>query len=710
MFLRRLELQGFKSFAEKISLDLSHGITAIVGPNGSGKSNITDSLRWLLGEREARNLRGGKAEDLIFAGTKDRSRMGMAQATLYFDNSSNFFPVDYKEVSISRRVSRDGNSEILLNKSEIRLKDVVDFFAKSRMGARGLSIVNQGESDIFINATPLERREMIEEILGLKEYQIKKSEANRRLKNTGFNLEKAKALIDELTPHLRLLKKQVSRYEGREEMARELNDLESRYYGSRFKTLKKDISSLEPSTKETEAEFKKQEEVVKKLETEITGVRQSEPEANEKIKSIQEKRRVLLDRKFSSQKDLSRLEARLEITESTDNVKEAALIATLKDIKNLALESVKDLEVSKLKSALEKIAGFVDKLFSKGGADVDDLKQAIKKFQVEIGSLDKELKDLDLAESESTKSMREFNEKFKQTFVTFEEERSKFIKIKEKKNTLFFEKEKLDIKISDLVSQMAEIGRKPADFENWRGEPLEDEEVSVRKMFRLRGELSAIGEIDENVVKEHKETEERHKFLTTQVDDLEKAIIDLKGLIKELDYKIRHEFSSAMNHINEEFGRYIHALFGGGKARLVVEEKKEKDNKKEAESEEINDEVSTNGNESVEEGIYIDINLPRKRLKGLEVLSGGERALVSIAVLFALISVSPPPFLVLDEIDAPLDERNARRFGELLKEFGKKTQFVIVTHNRATMEAADVLYGVTMSSDGTSQVLSIKLE
>jgi len=152
MLLRRLELQGFKSFADKITLDLSHRVTAIVGPNGSGKSNITDSIRWLLGERDARNLRGGKGEDLIFAGTKDKPRSGMAQATLHFDNSSGALPVEYKDLAISRKVTRDGLSAFSLNKSEIRLKDVIEFFAKAKLGARGLTIISQGESDMFIGA------------------------------------------------------------------------------------------------------------------------------------------------------------------------------------------------------------------------------------------------------------------------------------------------------------------------------------------------------------------------------------------------------------------------------------------------------------------------------------------------------------------------------------------------------------------------------
>ena len=704
MFLRKLELQGFKSFADKISLDLSHGITAVVGPNGSGKSNITDALRWLLGEREARNLRGGKVEDLIFAGTKDRPRMGMAQASMYFDNSSGFFPVDYKEVSVSRRLSRDGESEILLNKSEIRLKDVIDFFAKSRMGARGLSIVSQGESDIFINSTPLERREMIEEILGLKEYQIKKAEAVRRLKNTGFNLEKANALIGELAPHLRMLKKQVSRYEGREEIAGELNELENRYYGSRLKKIKDALLKLQPALKDAGKELSKQEVVTKKLEAEITDVRNSGPETDEKIKVIQEKRKNSLDRKFNFQKDLNRLETRLELTQNLPDVKEVNLLAALKDVRNLAYASVEEGTLERLKDTVSKIVSLIDNLFSKGNDASGELKKSMAKLEADIKQTDKELKDLDIAEADSTKHIRQFNEKFKEIFIAFESERNKLIKLKDEKNSLVFESEKLDIKLKDLSVQILEIGRKASDFDVWSGVPLEDEEVAVRRMFRLRGELSAIGEIDQNTIKDYKETEERHTFLVDQVSDLEKAVTDLNKLIEDLDYKIRHEFNSAISHISEEFNKYINALFGGGKAKLTVEEEKDE----RALDVEVEG-LEAQANEKVESGVYIDVSFPRKRLKGLEVLSGGEKALVSIAALFALISVSPPPFLVLDEIDAPLDEINARRFGELLKNFSKKTQFLIVTHNRATMEAADVLYGVTMSADGTSQVLSIKL-
>src|SRR3989344_7828621 len=234
MHLKRLELLGFKSFAQKTVLDFPAGIAVVVGPNGSGKSNIIDAIRWLLGEREAKNIRGAKAEDLIFAGTQLRPRMGLAQATIFFDNSDHFFPLDYTEISVSRKISRDGDSEYFINEAPVRLKDIIDFFAKARLGARGLTIVNQGNSDIFVRATPKERRTMIEEVLGLRQYQLKKHEAERKLINTKFNLEKVKAMTDELLPHLRLLRRQASKYEKQAELQKEMEALEIDYFGGKL--------------------------------------------------------------------------------------------------------------------------------------------------------------------------------------------------------------------------------------------------------------------------------------------------------------------------------------------------------------------------------------------------------------------------------------------------------------------------------------------
>ena len=233
-------------------------------------------------------------------------------------------------------------------------------------------------------------------------------------------------------------------------------------------------------------------------------------------------------------------------------------------------------------------------------------------------------------------------------------------------------------------------------------------------MLRLRGELAAIGEIDATTVKEAEETRSRHSFLTTQSVDLHKALLDLESLKRELEEKIHVLFEVSLHKINEEFTKLFALMFGGGRAKFKIKVPEKKTpmlvDGEVGVSIPLEEDVGKDEEEKPEIGLDIEVSIPRKRITGLDMLSGGERSLVSIAALFALISVSPPPFLVLDEIDAALDERNASRFAEMLKDFSNKTQFVIVTHNRATMEVANVLYGVTMGEDGTSRVLSLKLE
>lgn len=189
--------------------------------------------------------------------------------------------------------------------------------------------------------------------------------------------------------------------------------------------------------------------------------------------------------------------------------------------------------------------------------------------------------------------------------------------------------------------------------------------------------------------------------------------------MQELSEKIKTEFSKSLLKINEEFEKFFALMFGGGVAKLTLEKPRIPKKKEVGEVQAVYEEgemIGETKNDEMEEmiekdpGVDIDVRLPRKKVTTLDMLSCGERSLVGIAALFAMVAVSPPPFLILDEIDAPLDERNARRFGDMLKEFSKKTQFIVVTHNRATMEAADILYGVTLGEDGASKIVSLKLE
>ncbi len=177
MFLKRLEVIGFKSFAERIGIDFVPGVTAVVGPNGSGKSNVTDAIRWVLGEQSAKSLRGSKMEDVIFAGSDSRKPLNFAEVTLVLDNSDEQLAFSYTEVSVTRRVYRSGDSEYLLNNQQCRLKDITDLFMDSGLGKEAFSIISQGRVDEILNSRPDDRRSIFEEAAGVLKYKLRKKKS-----------------------------------------------------------------------------------------------------------------------------------------------------------------------------------------------------------------------------------------------------------------------------------------------------------------------------------------------------------------------------------------------------------------------------------------------------------------------------------------------------------------------------------------------------
>ena len=177
LFLKRLDIVGFKSFAERISVDFVSGVTAVVGPNGSGKSNITDSIRWVLGEQSAKSLRGSKMEDIIFAGSDSRKALNFAEVTLTLNNESQFLPIDFHEVSVTRRVTRSGDSDFFINKKPCRLKDIVDLFMDSGLGKEAFSIISQGKVEEILSSKSEERRGVFEEAAGVLKYKLRKNKA-----------------------------------------------------------------------------------------------------------------------------------------------------------------------------------------------------------------------------------------------------------------------------------------------------------------------------------------------------------------------------------------------------------------------------------------------------------------------------------------------------------------------------------------------------
>ncbi|MBQ9737440.1 MAG: AAA family ATPase, partial [Clostridia bacterium] len=208
MYLKSVEMQGFKSFADKIYLDFNPGITAIVGPNGSGKSNISDAIRWVMGEQSVKSLRGSRMEDVIFSGTEVRKPQGFAEVSLVLDNSKRIFPLDYEEVTVTRRVYRSGEGEYFINRNACRLKDIHELFMDTGLGREGYSIVGQGKIDEILSNKSEDRRRIFEETAGITKYKYRKNEAEKKLERTNENLTRVTDIMGELEGQLEPLRNQ----------------------------------------------------------------------------------------------------------------------------------------------------------------------------------------------------------------------------------------------------------------------------------------------------------------------------------------------------------------------------------------------------------------------------------------------------------------------------------------------------------------------
>ncbi len=223
--LKRLELVGFKSFADKTAFDFGDGITAIVGPNGSGKSNIVDAVRWILGEQSAKSLRGGEMADVIFNGSASRRSLGMAEVTMTFDNRRRLLATEADEVQITRRVYRSGEGEYLINQQPCRLKDIKDLFLGSGAGTDAYSIIEQGRVDVLLQASTKERRTIFEEAAGISRFKAKKSETLRRLERVELNLQRLRDILDEVEKQLRSVKLQAAKAQRYQEYTGRLKEL-----------------------------------------------------------------------------------------------------------------------------------------------------------------------------------------------------------------------------------------------------------------------------------------------------------------------------------------------------------------------------------------------------------------------------------------------------------------------------------------------------
>ncbi len=733
--LKRLEIVGFKSFVRKTVLDFSSATTAIVGPNGSGKSNVAEAFRFALGEQSMKSMRGKRAEDLIFNGSHSVPRSNRAAVAIVFDNpmrgGKRSFNIDFDEVMIERSVLRDGTSEYSINGSRVRLRDIEELLASANIGETGHHIISQGEADRILLANARERRTMLEDALGLKVYEFKKNEAQKKLEKTEVNIGQVNSLRRELAPHLRFLERQVEKLERAEGLRQELIKLAGAYFSAedaylaheksrvtsekqaaseRLAAASAELSAIEERAT-TDAEGVKRLEVVRKTELTVERI------ANERATLARELGRV--EGALHAAKERSKKVG----TDAYARVAREDLITLAEEAERQVKEiSSPDAAISALKSLHAAIKAFVDRfiapaddLLSEEERSVYALEQEHQDLMAKDTELAREIEETRLALGRAREALTAYDETGKELrrhileyAQTKAHEEGEVARAEARERELSFLAEKLEGEKAEVVVLVGVAALSYEASTNALGEERRVQEERKHTLERIKIRLEEAGGGGEDIRKEHKEVSEREAFLARELEDLSKSAASLGALIEDLNTELAKHFAEGLTRVNASFNEYFAVMFGGGSARLTLEEPEvEAENENDDEDDTEDEETKK---EKTKAGIEINVSLPKKKVRSLMQLSGGERALTSIALIFAMSQVNPPPFLILDETDAALDEANSRRYGDMIENLAKHSQLIVITHNRETMSRAGILYGVTMGNDGMSKLLSVKFD
>ncbi len=726
--LKRLEIAGFKSFAKKTLLDFSSATTAIVGPNGSGKSNVAEAFRFALGEQSMKSMRGKRTEDLIWGGSHSMPRANRASVVVVFDNSSRSFKIDFDEVAIERAVFRDGTSEYSINGSRVRLRDIEELLAGANIGGTSHHIISQGEADRILLSSARERRAMLEDALGLKIYEFKKQEAQRKLIKTEENIAQVNSLRRELAPHLRFLEKQVEKLERAHMLREELTSAARAYFATedaylaqekraiageragateRLAAVAADLSLIEERAT-ADAEGSKRLEAVRKAETAIERL------SDERSALLREIGRA--EGALASARQRSIKAAR----EPYAKVPREDLIALAEETEKQARQTeTPDAALAALRAIGAAIRAFVDRFVTPADdllAEEERAAYALENERAELLAKDAALaEEIERAKSALARARetlaahdetgRELQRRILELAQTKAREESMLARAEARTRELGLLAEELE---RDKTEVLALAGTAAISYEPLPLPPEEErrmQEERKRALERMKIRLEEAGGTGEDIRQEYKEVSEREAFFAKELNDLAASATGLRALIDDLSAELARHFADGLAQVNASFSEYFALMFGGGSARLALEEA---ESSADIETEEDEEGRALEGERSA--GIEIMVNLPKKKVRSLMQLSGGERALTSIALIFAMSQVNPPPFLILDETDAALDEANSRRYGDMIENLAKKSQLIVITHNRETMSRAGILYGVTMGGDGVSKLLSVKFD
>ena len=698
MNISKLEIFGFKSFAKKETVLFNSGITGIVGPNGCGKTNIVDAIRWVLGEQKTKRLRSSKMEEVIFNGASNVKPLGLCEVFLTIENNKGLLPVEYSEVEIGRRLYRSGESEYFINRNNCRLKDISNLFVDTGLTSDAYSVIELNMIEQILSDKDDSRRNMFEEAAGVNKYKAKRRSALKKFDLNSRDLERIDDIIVEIQIQVKALDLQLKRFKRHEKLTKELQELELDLASARVADLAKIITPLEEmlkkknkllqkntSKKEVESvEFDNARDTYLKEKESLSKMKAKVDSLTEKLLSeIQEKNQESsrgvglledeLQRKISQlnqfDKDYIKIVSNQDVTKSlSDESKEK-----FKNKNYTVIETDKKYE--KLKASIQDYKDKIDKYRKEQEFDFSKMDESIKKIKDKINTNNLELEN---KENDVNKA-----------FIKMESIRAKLDSDNFSKDDLFYEIKEAEMKIAESKIKKTQIEQNIIEKfgSSVKLKQLKEYNISdmVFRVEKIKRSIDSIGPINWAVKDEHEEKSARLNNLLEQKSDLIDAENNLKEAIKKIDNVAQEQFLNTYNDVKENFETMFTVFFNGGKGSIELSDPKD----------------------PLNSDINIFAQPPGKRNNSLKMLSAGEKSLTAIALLFSIYQYKPSPFCILDEIDAPLDDINIKKFTEVIKDYSKTTQFIMVTHNKLTMESADCIYGVTAEKQGISKLMSI---
>ena len=721
MQLKHIKLSGFKSFVDPTKISFPTNMVGVVGPNGCGKSNVIDAVRWVLGELSAKNLRGESMVDVIFNGSEKRKASGQCSIELLFDNSTAKIGGEYasfNEVSIKRIMTRDAQSDYFINNTKCRRKDVQDIFLGTGLGPSSYAIIEQGMVSKLVSAKPDELRTHLEEAAGVSKYRERRRETESRIKRTKENLSRVKDIRDEIARLIKrlenqakaadkynLLKQKKSNLEldkaiifsieaknNRDDLQKKLDALnrDLKIKNAESETIQSQIDQFRTQNESVLNEYEVAQKnfysigaEIAKREANLQNINRSESETKESLqKAIQNLEKAKeteknFDELSPSEKAMHILDSIISTIEKfqikNDNIGEKAieLKGLLTDILNIATAQSKSLtdeylsrqsdlegqisEAEKLKLSIEdEMKEFVGKS-SEAESILISLRQKQSKFNDELRELEnnKSISDLD------SRSISENITNIRIELKTYE----------------------INLDNSNKKIKEAGIDIDSIEFSEYKGITLDDLD---NKLTDIETKIIRLGAINLAAPEEIEEESKRKEDLDNQYNDLTEALDKLTGAIKKIDQETKTIFKDSFDSVNVKLKEMFPKLFGGGVAELTLTD-----------------------DDALNAGVILMARPPGKKNSSISQLSGGEKALTALALVFAIFDLNPAPFCLLDEVDAPLDDLNTLRFIDMVEEMSKSVQFIFITHNKVSMERSDHLMGVTMQEAGVSRMVSV---